>query len=124
MVLHEAAEMYLETILILQQDSKTVRAIDIAKRMGHSRATVSEWMRKLIAAGYLSIEDNGAITFTESGLREAQRVYERHVLLNKLFESIGVDAATAAQDACRVEHYISEETFTCLKRHFEEHASS
>ena len=122
LVMQESAEMYLETILILQREGKRVRSIDVATRMDHSRPTVSEWMKKLVSNGYLVIDSNGTIDFTDAGRAKAEHIYERHVMLTKLFESVGVSPGTAAGDACRVEHYISDETFDCLKRHYEDHS--
>lgn len=122
LVMQESAEMYLETILILENEGTRVRAIDVATRMGHSRPTVSEWMRKLASNGYLAVDDNHIIEFTEKGRDAAERVYERHVLLTRLFESVGVKPDVAVQDACRVEHYISDETFDCLRKHYREHS--
>ena len=117
LVMQESAEMYLETILVLSNEGDRVRAVDIATRMGHSRPTVSEWMKKLEANGYIVVGDDHRIELTERGCDIAQHVYERHVMLTQLFESVGVDPRTAAADACRVEHYISDETFRCLRDH-------
>jgi|GEM_PF-17895 len=120
-VMQESAEMYLETILILQNEGMAVRAIDIANRMGHARATVSEWMKKLVAGDYLTIDAHGIISFTDAGRAQAVRIYERHVLLTELFKSVGVTPEIAMRDACRVEHYISDETFACLRDHYRLH---
>lgn len=117
MKLHESAEMYLETIYLLHQESRIVRAVDIASRMGFSKPTISEWMQKLSSAGYVEIEHNGNITLTDEGLTEARRIYGRHVVLAELFVRIGISPKTADEDACRVEHYISNETFEALKAH-------
>ena len=114
----ESAEMYLETMLVLENEGRRVRAIDIATRMGFSRPTVSEQLKKLAVGG------DHEIRFTEKGRRTAEHTYERHVLLSKLFESVGVTPTTAVADACRVEHYISDETFDCLRRHYLEHAEA
>ena len=121
--MQESAEMYLETILVLGNEGRQVRAIDIATRMGHSRPTVSEWLKKLVSAGYVVVGDDHMVSLTGKGRDKAEHVYERHVMLTKLFESIGVSPDTAVADACRVEHYISDETFDCLRRHYaEKHA--
>jgi Mn-dependent DtxR family transcriptional regulator len=119
MILQESAEMYLETIYQLQQGQKRVRAVDIARKMGYSKPTVSEWMGKLRENDYLHIADDGSIELTEKGLDVARTVFERHVVLAGIFESLGVSKETALKDACRVEHYISDETFTHLKKHYE-----
>ena len=121
LVMQESAEMYLETILILQDEGKNVRSIDIANRMEHSRATVSEWMKKLSIGGYVTVAAHGIISLTPKGHGIASHVYERHLLLTDLFESLGANEKTAAEDACRVEHYISDETFDCLRNHYQKH---
>lgn len=121
LVMQESAEMYLETILVLQDEGKNVRSIDIANRMEHSRATVSEWMKKLSTGGYVTVAAHGIISLTSKGRGIASHVYERHLLLTDLFESLGVNEKTAAEDACRVEHYISDETFDCLRSHYQKH---
>lgn len=115
MIIQESAQMYLETVLVLQEEGLQVRSIDIARRMEHSRATVSEWMKKLVANGYLKIDDRGIVTFTREGRKIAESVYERHNVLADVFISIGVSPEVAREDACRVEHYISDETFDCIK---------
>ena len=122
MILHESAEMYLETIYLLGKESDFVRSVDIANHMGYSKPTISEWMGKLSDAGYVEIEQSGNVSLTEQGLEIAKKIYERHVVLETLFTALGVDPEIAAEDACRVEHYISDETFDALKRHSEEHA--
>lgn len=122
MIIQESAEMYLETVLVLQEEGLKVRSIDIARRMEHSRATVSEWMKKLVSNGYLKIDDNGIVTFTKKGRAIAESVYERHKVLTTIFELIGVTPEVAREDACRVEHYISDETFDCMKKHLAKNA--
>jgi Mn-dependent DtxR family transcriptional regulator len=117
MIMHESAEMYLETIYLLHQRKTPVRAVDIAAEMGYSKPTISEWMGKLRDGGYVTVEDGG-IELTKQGRDLASKIYERHVLLTELLQSAGVDAETAAQDACRLEHYISDTTFECLKNHY------
>lgn len=119
MIIQESAQMYLETIYVLQQRNGFVRSVDIANEMGYSKPTISEWMGKLRENGYLTIGDGGNVTLTEKGELIARDTYERHVVLSDLFESIGVSPETAHNDACRVEHYISEETFKALRSHYE-----
>ena len=114
---NESTEMYLETIHVLHQEKEKVHAVDIAKRMGYSKPTISEWMAKLRKLGYVEM-DGSNILLTEAGEEIAQKIYERHVLLTALFRSIGVSEETATEDACRVEHYISDETFHCLRDHY------
>jgi Mn-dependent DtxR family transcriptional regulator len=121
MVLHESAEMYLETIYLLTLDQPHVRAIDIARTMGYSKPTISEWMHKLSDNGYVVVDANRNISLTDQGTDYAQKIYDRHTTLTHIFEAVGVNSETAHADACRVEHYISDETFQCLKKHFLSH---
>lgn len=114
MVLRESAEMYLETIYVLSRERDVVRAVDIANRMSFSKPTISEWMGKLSEGGYVTI-DNGAIHLTGEGLAIAQKVYERHVTLEEFLQKMGIDRKTAEEDACRIEHYISDSTFEAIK---------
>ena len=121
MILHESAEMYLETIHVLSQKQAIVRSVDIAKEMGYSKPTISEWMSKLSAEGYVAIESGGNVVLTEKGLKIAEKIYERHTTLEKLFKKLGVNPEVAAEDACRIEHYISDETFEALRAHAEQY---
>lgn len=114
---NESTEMYLETIHILHQEKEKVQAVDVARRMGYSKPTISEWMVKLRKLGYVEM-DGSNILLTPMGEELAAKIYERHVLLSVLFRSIGVSEETAVEDACRVEHYISDETFQCLRDHY------
>lgn len=123
MISTESTEMYLETIHVLALEKGAVRAVDIANKMGYSKPTISEWMNKLRKEGYIDPEQGRNIVLTEKGEAIASKIYERHVVLTKLFESIGVSTETASEDACRVEHYISDETFAALKAHYAEHKS-
>ena len=109
--------MYIETIHILSQESEHVRAIDVAKSMGFSKPSVSRAMGVLRSEGYISIDDKGYITLEPPGLKIATSMYERHVLLTQMLISLGVDDETAASDACKMEHIISEESFEAIKRH-------
>lgn len=115
---NESTEMYLETIHVLHQEREKVQAVDVAKHMGYSKPTISEWMAKLRKLGYVKM-DGSNILLTEEGEEIARKIYERHVLLTKLFRSIGVSEEVASEDACRVEHYISDETFECLRNHYD-----
>ena len=119
MQIRESAEMYLETILVLSKEKK-VRAIDISKTMNFSRPTVSITIHNFEKEGLLTIADNGEISLTSKGLEIAERIYERHTVLTKLLEYIGVSKTTAEEDACKIEHDISIETFNCLKKIMEE----
>ena len=122
MTIQESGEMYLETLLILSKESALVRSVDIAKRMGFSKPSVSRALGLLKKAGYLSVGDDGAVRLTESGKAKAERVYERHTVLTEALVSLGVGRKAAEEDACKMEHYISDETFEAMKRHHAEFA--
>ena len=113
--MRESGEMYLETILILKQKKHTVRSIDVAEKMGLSRPSVSRGMAKLRENDCIVVEPDGNLMFTEKGEGIARKIYERHQVLSSLIEKLGVDPRVAADDACRIEHVISEETFAALK---------
>ena len=117
MKIHQSAEDYLETILILRERKGSVRSIDVAGELGFSKASVSVAMKKLRETGYVLMDEDGLLSLTESGQRVASRIYARHRLLTEFFVRLGVDEKVAAADACRIEHYISEETFTKLLEH-------
>lgn len=117
MALLESGEMYLESIHVLSMTSNNVRAIDIGDYMGFSKPSVSRAVGILIKDGYITRDEDGSIKLTKSGEKIAKRIYERHTVLTRLLISIGVDEKTAAEDACRVEHYISEKTFNAIKSH-------
>ena len=116
MVLQESGEMYLESILMLQRQGKSVRSIDIVDYMGYSKPSVSRAVGLLKAGQYIDVDDGGYITLTDAGREVAERIYERHTVLTERLRRIGVDETTAAEDACRMEHIISESTFQALKR--------
>ena len=115
MPLQESGEMYLETIYILSQKSSQVRAIDVGEYMGFSKPSVSRAMGLLKDEGLVFTDDHGFVNLTEEGEKIAARIYERHQVLSKLLMDIGVDEKTATEDACRIEHYISETTFNAIK---------
>ena len=117
--MQESGEMYLETIYVLSQKRGLVRSIDVSEEMGFSKPSVSRAMGILKKNGHIEIADSGAISLTESGRRIAQGIYERHRILSAVLQAIGVSEETAAEDACRVEHYISEETFDAIKKYFQ-----
>lgn len=121
MVIHESAEDYLESILILQERRGHVRSIDIVNELGYSKPSVSVAMKKLRESGYISMAPDGSITLNETGLEVAGRIYDRHKTLTKLFTLMGVSPETAAEDACKVEHDVSEETFSMIQRFVESH---
>ena len=112
----ESLEDYLETILLLQKRTGQVRSIDIATEMNFSKPGVSVAMKNLREKGYITMADNGYITLTESGLQRAESVLERHTLLSDWLISIGVSRETALEDACKIEHDLSEESFEAIKK--------
>lgn len=117
MQIHESAENYLETILILKKRLGQVRSIDIATELSVSKPSVSVAMKNLRTNGYIEVDRDGYITLLENGLAIAEKMYERHTFLTKWLTSLGVSPETAAEDACRIEHVISVETFEALKNH-------
>ena len=121
--MQESGEMYLETILVLSKESPHVRSIDIADHMGYSKPSVSRAVSKLKEDNCIIVDENGYITFTERGREIAEKIYERHVVLSSLLKSIGVDETTAIDDACRIEHVISDESFYALKAFMNLHLS-
>ncbi|NMP37293.1 MAG: metal-dependent transcriptional regulator [Clostridiales bacterium] len=117
MRIQESAENYLETILQLSENSDTVRAVDVARALGFSKPSVSYAMKQFRENGYILVSASGAITLTDSGREIAEHVLERHTLITDMLVSIGVGEATAREDACRIEHVISGETFDAIKNH-------
>lgn len=117
----ESKEMYLETILILSQKKQLVRSVDISKYMGYSKPSVSRAMGLLKDDGYIEEDYREGVILTEKGKQIAESVYDRHTTLAKMFESLGVDAQTADEDACKIEHFISDKTFAAIKKHFKEY---
>ncbi len=117
MKIQESAENYLETILILQQRKGNVRSIDIANELQFSKPSISVAMKNLRENGYIEMDAGGLITLTEKGRQIAETIYERHTLLSDWLQILGVDPKIAAEDACRIEHVISKESFDAIKRH-------
>ena len=117
MKIQESAENYLETIYMLQKRKGQVRSIDIANELSFSKPSISVAIKNLKAGGYVAVDGNGFITLCPPGLEIAQKIYERHTLLSDWLTALGVDPKTAAEDACRVEHVISADTFEAIKRH-------
>ena len=122
MSLHESAEMYLETIYVLTQKSGNVRSIDVAEHMGYSKPSVSRAVGILKRDGLLLMAKDGSLTLTEEGRMTAQKIFERHTLLTAFLEYIGVSKETASDDACKIEHVISDETIAAMKNHIEKSA--
>ena len=121
MRLQESGEMYLESIYRLSQRSGKVRSIDISEYMGYSKPSVSRAVSLLKNGGYIVMDGENFITLTESGLEIAEKIYTRHTVLTELLVCLGVSEATAAEDACRMEHTISDETFEAFRNHLENH---
>ena len=119
MKIHESAENYLETILILWQRKGSVRSIDIANEMEFSKPSVSVAMKNLRQGGYIEMDASGEIRLLEPGLEIARRVLEKHTMLTRFLMALGVSEEVAAEDACRMEHVISNESFEAMKNHAE-----
>ena len=123
MALQGSGEMYLETIYVLSQNSSHVRAIDVGEYMNFSKPSVSRAIGLLKKDGLVITDDLGGLKLTEAGEKRAKSIYERHTVLSKLFIGLGVDEETAVNDACRIEHYISDKTFEAIKAHMTEFGS-
>ena len=123
MAIQESGEMYLETIYVLSQKSASVRAIDVGESMGFSKPSVSRAISLLKKDGLVTTDELGYLKLTEAGEKRAKQIYERHTILTALFIRLGVDEKTAADDACRIEHYISDETFRAVKDHLSKYGS-
>lgn len=119
MKIHESAENYLETILILSQKQTQVRSIDIVNELDFSKPSVSVAMKNLRQNGYVLMDKNGYLTLTDAGREIAEMIYERHQLLSQWLTHLGVDEQTAVEDACRIEHVISAKSFQAIKNHVE-----
>ena len=119
MALHESAEMYLETIYVLSQQSSTVRSVDVAEHMGYSKPSVSRAVHILREDGYIEMDPDGFISLTETGKAVAEKIFERHTVIAGMLMRLGVDPKTAAEDACRMEHAISDISFQAIKRHID-----
>lgn len=119
MILNESAEMYLETIYRLSKTQATVRSIDVAEALGYSRPSVSRAVGLLKQANYLTMDEGSFLALTESGLEIAQKIYERHTVLSAALVALGVDPETAAEDACKIEHVISDKAFAAVQKHLQ-----
>lgn len=122
MSLQESGEMYLETILLLSKKKNLVRAVDVAEEMGYSKPSVSRALTRLREEDLILTTRDGYIAFTEAGRAIAEKVYRKHELLTQFIRKLGVDEKIAEQDACRIEHVISDETFDAMVRHAEKYA--
>ena len=119
MALHESAEMYLETIYMLTQRKTNVRSVDIAEHMSYSKPSVSRAVGLLKQGGYIAVDTDGFITLTPEGLAVAKKIFERHTVITQLLTRIGISEKTAAEDACKIEHVISDETFLAVKKYLD-----
>ena len=117
MHLQESGEMYLETIYVLSQERDYVRSLDVAEYMNYSKPSVSRAVGLLKNGGYLTVDSRGHLHLTDSGMEIAGKIYERHNVLSRMFMDLGVDEKTATDDACRIEHYISDTSFNAVKKH-------
>ncbi len=116
--MHESGEMYLESIFVLSKERDVVRSIDVCEYMGYSKPSVSRAVGILKKEGYIVVDGNGYITLTESGESIAKSMYERHTILTNTLIALGVDPVVASQDACKIEHNLSRETFEAIKAHY------
>ena len=116
MTIHQSAEDYLEAMLMLREQRGYIRSIDVAEQLGVTKPSVSYATKRLRENGYISMDSSGLITLEEKGLEIAERIYERHKLLTKLLMHLGVSAETAREDACKIEHDLSIETFDAIRR--------
>ena len=121
MSLHESAEMYLETIYTLSQNNASVRSIDVAEALGYSRPSVSRAVGLLKKDGYLLMDEDGFLTLTETGNAVAEKIYGRHTVLTEALVALGVDEETAAEDACKIEHVISDRSLEAITKHLKQY---
>lgn len=119
MALHESAEMYLETIYQLSKNSKSVRSIDIAEAMGYSKPSISRAVGLLKQGGYVIVDEDGFLVLTQSGRDTAEKIFERHTVLTKALMALGVSEEAAAEDACKIEHVLSDDAFNAIKLHLD-----
>ena len=117
MSVHESGEMYLEAILVLSKQNGFVRSIDVSEYLGYSKPSVSRALGILRSGEYIVVDKDGAITLTDSGRAIAEKIFERHTVLTKMLLKLGVSEETAAADACKMEHAVSDESFQAIKRH-------
>lgn len=120
MRLQESGEMYLETIYVLSRQMNMVRSIDVVEHMGYSKPSVSRAVGLLRQGGYLIVEESGNLLLTDAGREIGEKIYARHKLLTELLVKIGVDPKIASEDACRMEHAISDATFDAIQKHLEQ----
>ena len=119
MRLQESGEMYLETIYVLSKTINGVHSVDISEHMGYSKPSVSRAVNLLKSGGYIAIDEDNHISLTETGLEIAEKIFHRHIVLSKMLMALGVPEEIATEDACRMEHDISDESFEAIRRHVE-----
>ena len=124
MALHESAEMYLETIYQLSMEQHCVRSIDVAESLNYSRASVSRAVGLLKKDGYLEMDEDGFLTLTELGKSTAEKIYERHMVLTAALKALGVDEESATEDACKIEHVISDKSLAAIKAHMKQYGKA
>lgn len=124
MALHESAEMYLETIYRLSMEQHCVRSIDVAESLNYSRASVSRAVGLLKKDGYLEMDEDSFLNLTELGKSTAEKIYERHMVLTAALKALGVDEESAAEDACRIEHVISDKSLAAIKAHMKQYGKA
>ncbi len=117
MHLQESGEMYLETIYVLTRGTRGVRSVDVCEHMGYSKPSVSRAVGLLKSGGYITVDDDGFLALTDIGLEIAEKIYLRHTIITEFLISIGVDPDTASEDACKIEHDISDVSFEAIRRH-------
>ena len=117
MHLQESGEMYIESIYLLNKKIGNVRSIDVCEYLGYSKPSVSRAMSLLKNGGFVLMDDNGYLTLTDDGIKVAEKMYQRHTILSEMLISLGVSEETAVQDACKIEHDISDESFNAIKKH-------
>ena len=118
MALHESGQMYLEAIYVLSQKNEKIRAIDVGAYLGYSKPSVSRAVGILKRGKYISVDKDGYIVLEDAGIKVAEQLYERHTVLTNMLITLGVDENIAVEDACRIEHVISDESFEAVKKHF------
>ena len=121
MSVHESGEMYLEAILVLSRKNGYVRSVDVSEYLGYSKPSVSRAMGILREGEYITVEKDGGITLTEAGKAIAEKIFERHTVISQMLIRLGVDEKTALEDACKIEHVISDATMEALKKHMEQY---
>ena len=119
MQLLESGQMYLETIYILSKEKTAVHSIDVSEYMGYSKPSVSRAIGLLKNGGYVEMAEDGSLTLTSAGVNVAQKIYERHTILTAFLTKLGVSRETAAEDACKMEHHVSDESLAAIKRFVE-----